>query len=98
MAVSGGLPVAGRLQLQIPHNAARAQIEYLSDDLDDFPFIDVAGAEGIHHDRDRVGVADHVSNLDFQALGNPGGHQVLGHVAGGVGPGAIPPPCRPIPP
>ena len=44
----------------------------------------VAGAEGVDPDRDRLDDADRVGELHLDALGDPGRHQVLGHVPGHV--------------
>ena len=43
--------------------------------------IELAGAEGVHHDRNRLRHADRVGQLHFAALRQAGGHDVLGHVA-----------------
>ena len=40
-----------------------------------------AGAEGLHHHRDRLGHADGVGDLHLAAPGQPGGDHVLGDVA-----------------
>ena len=42
---------------------------------------DLAGAVGLDHDRDGLRHADRVGHLHLRALGEPGGHDVLGDVA-----------------
>ena len=49
----------------------------------------LAGAEGLDHQRHRVGDADRVGDLDLAAIGEPGGDHVLGDVAGRVGGRAV---------
>ena len=48
-----------------------------------------ASAEGVHPDRDRLGHADGIGQLDLAALGQTGGHHVLCHPAGGIGRRAV---------
>jgi hypothetical protein len=50
---------------------------------------DLAGAEGLHVDRERVRHADGVGHLNFAAVGQAGGHHVLGHPARRVGGAAV---------
>jgi hypothetical protein len=52
-------------------------------------FVDLAGAEGVDADGGRLGHADGVGHLDFTAIRQTGGDDVLGDVAGGVGGGAV---------
>ena len=51
--------------------------------------VDLLGALAVDHDGDRVGDADGVGHLHLAALGEAGGDDVLGHVPGGVGAGAV---------
>ena len=46
---------------------------------------DLAGAEGVDQNADRLGDADGVSELNFDAAGEAGGDEVLGNVTGHVG-------------
>ncbi len=50
---------------------------------------DLAGAEGIDQHADRLGDADGIGELHFAALGQAGGHDVLGDVARHVGGGTV---------
>ncbi len=50
---------------------------------------DVAGAEGVDHDADRLGDADGVGDLDKRAAGVPSGHDVLRDVAHHVRSGTV---------
>ena len=51
--------------------------------------VDLARAFGVDVHADRLGDADGVGELHFAALGQAGGDDVLGHVAGHVGGAAI---------
>ena len=44
----------------------------------------VLRAEGVHLDRDGVRDADRIRDLQLDAIRQPGGHEVLRHVASGV--------------
>src|SRR5262249_33192709 len=50
---------------------------------------DLRRAEGLDRNRDRPGDADRVGQLDLAALGQAGGDDILGDVAGGVGGRAV---------
>ena len=51
--------------------------------------VDLAGAVGVDVDRQRLGDADGVGELDGAALGEAGGDDVLGQIARGVGGRAV---------
>src|SRR6476620_9309808 len=87
--VGGGLLVDRAVQVQRVAEGARAQVEVLVDELLDLAAADLLGAERLDHDRHRVRHADGVGDLDLGALGEAGGDDVLGHVAGRVGGRAI---------
>src|SRR5919106_2867037 len=89
VAVGGGLLVDRPVEPQRFAERAGAQVEVLVDQPLDLAAADLLGAEGLHHHRDGVSDADGVCHLDLGALGQPGGHDVLGHVARGVGSGAV---------
>src|SRR6202521_4808807 len=88
MSISCGLAVDRPAQIEVTDDGGRAHREVLSDQRLDTPVRDGPGAEAVGVDRDRLGDPDGVSQLDLDALGNAGGHQVLrdvaGHVAGGT--------------
>ena len=50
---------------------------------------DRLGAEAVDEQAHRMGHADRVGNLDLAAVGEPGGDDVLRHVAGGIGGRAV---------
>ncbi len=58
-------------------------------DLCELLLVDVAGSVGIDQQRHRIGDADRVGDLDGAAVGEAGGHDVLGEVARRIGGGAI---------
>ena len=72
------LLVDGAAQVQVADDGARAQVEGLLDGLDDLVLGDMRGAKGVDHDRQRLGHADGVGQLDFAAVGQAGGDHVLG--------------------
>ena len=59
------------------------------DELGDRRVGELARAEGVDVDAHRLGDADGVGELDLAALGQAGGDDVLGDVAGHVGGGAV---------
>ena len=61
----------------------------LVDEPEDLRAADLLGPERLHHHRHRVGDADRVGDLHLAAVGQAGGHDVLGHVAGRVGGRAV---------
>src|ERR1700722_2885460 len=89
VAVGSGLPVDGSAQIQALDNALGRQREVLAYELGQLGFADLAGAEGFDAYTDGFCHADGVGELDFGAIGQACGHNVLGDVAGNVGAGAI---------
>ena len=85
MAVAGGRTIDRLAQVEHFDNAARAQIEMFTDQIDDGVVADLAGAESVHRDGGGLGHADGVAHLDLALAGQPGGDNVLGHVTPGVG-------------
>ncbi len=69
--------------------ARGAHVEYLAHQFRQAVFAHLAGAEGLHHDGDRLGHADGIGHLHLATLAQAGGHQVLGHVAPHVGRRAV---------
>jgi hypothetical protein len=77
---------AGQVPVKGFENAGETEVEVLLDEGRQF-FIGVgAGAEAVHLDAHRPGQADGITEPHFTRCRQPGGHQVLGGVAGGVGP------------
>jgi len=89
VAVVGGEAEDGAAQVEIPDDGAGAQVEVLGDQGGDLLIGDGAGAEGLDIDTERARHADGVGHLDLAAGGEPGGDDVLGGPARGVGGGAI---------
>ena len=89
VAVGGGLAVDRAAEVEVAQDRGRPEVEHLADELLDQRLVDVVRPEGLDVDRERVGDADRVGNLDLAALGEPGGDDVLGHVARGVGARAV---------
>ena len=59
------------------------------DQLRQAALVHFSRAEGVDADGDRVRHADGVGHLNFALVGQPGGHDVFGHIACGVGPRAV---------
>ena len=89
VAVRCGLAVDGAAQIEALDDALGGQREVLANQLGQLGFADLAGAEGFDAHADRLGDADGVGKLDFGAIGEAGGDDVLGDIAGNVGSGAI---------
>src|SRR5438270_4583202 len=85
MAVGCRLLVDRAAQLELPDDLQRAQIEVLVDQLLDSGHRDALGTEGLYENRYRLAHSDGVGDLDLAVAGQPGGHHVLGDIAGGVG-------------
>src|ERR671915_782744 len=84
MPVSRRLLVDRAEQVEVADDGGRTQVEDPQDDLLDLLLGDLVGAEGLHEDADRVGLADRVRDLDLATVGEAGGDDVLGHPAHGV--------------
>ena len=79
----------GRCSSSSSRNAPGPQVEVLVDELGDLAAADLLGAERLDHHRHGVRDADRVGDLHLGAVGQAGGHDVLGHPARGVGGGAV---------
>src|SRR6476646_2519497 len=84
VAEGGGRAVDGAAQLQVADNGAGPQIEVLLDQRHNGIVGHLARAESLDRDADRVGHADGIAKLDLEALGQPGGDDILRHIAGGI--------------
>ena len=85
MAESGGLHVTRLAEVEHLFDAGRGEVEVLCDNFFDLAVVNLAGTEGVHEHGHGLGVADGVGELHFATVGEACGHDVLGHVAGGVG-------------
>jgi hypothetical protein len=65
------------------------QVHHLAQRLFELGFVDLAGAVQVDIDRQRLGHADGVGELDRAAVGETGGHDVLGEIARGIGGRAV---------
>jgi hypothetical protein len=89
VAVGGGLAVDGAQQVQHLDDALGAQVEVGFHQLGDFVVGDHARAFGVDRDVHRACHANRIGHLDLALARQAGGHDVLGHVAGGVGGRAV---------
>ena len=81
--------VDGATQVQVADDCARAQVEGLFHGFNDFVLGNMCGAKGVDHDRQWLGNADGVGQLDFAAVGQTGGDHVLGDPARGIRGGTV---------
>ena len=84
MTVGGRSLVDGPAQHELVDDGLGPHIEHLTDGVCQLCVRRVAGAEGVHHDGDRVGDADGVGKLHLAFVRQAGGHDVLGDVPGHV--------------
>lgn len=84
MAERGRLTINRAAQIQHVDDAGRTKIKLLSDDFRQCVVGNDAGALRIDQQRNRIGHADRVSQLDFTALGQSRRNDVLRDVARGI--------------
>ena len=84
MAVGGRRPVDRTAQVEALDDAARRQRKDGADQVGHLLVGNRARVEAIDHDRDRLGDADGVGQLNFGAVRQTGRDQILGDVAGHV--------------
>src|ERR687891_87890 len=84
VAVRRRLRVDRAAQLEVAQDRRRTEVEVLADKGFDPVVGDEARAEGVDADRDRMGDADRVGDLELAAVGEAGGDDVLRDVARGV--------------
>lgn len=89
MAIGSGLAVDGAQQVQHLDDALGTQVEVGGHQLGDLGVGDDARAFGVDRDVHRACHADGVGHLDLALARQAGGHDVLGHVARGVGGAAV---------
>ena len=89
MAVCRRLLVDRPAQIQHPDDPCRAQIKVLPDDLHQSLIAQPSGSKGFHPDGCGMGHADGVGELNLALAGQACGHNILGHVPGRVGCGAV---------
>ena len=89
MAVSCGARVDRPVQLQQLANAARREVEVFQQNALEFFFIARACAVGVEIDRQRLGNADGIGQLNRATIGQTGGNNVFGNIASGIGGGAV---------
>ena len=80
VAVGSQLTVLRLAQIQHLDDAGRGQTENLRNDLLQNMFRNLAGAEGVYPNGNRIGNADGIGELHFAALCQTGSHDVLGDV------------------
>src|SRR4029450_5507357 len=89
VTVGGRLAVDGPAQVEVAQDGGRAQVEPVGDGRGDPRRVDGLGAERLDQERHGPGHADGVGHLDLGPPRGPGGHEVLGYPAGGVGGRAV---------
>lgn len=102
LAVAAEVAVGGHVLIETPaallgqiaqseggDDGPRPQVEMLLHQGRQIVVAELAGAEGFHQDAHRTRHTDRVAELHFSLAGEAGGHQGLGHIAGGIGGGAV---------
>ena len=91
--VGSGLAHDGAAELEVPDDAAGAEVEVLVDDVGELSIglarCLLGGAVGVNKDGEGVGDADGVGELDEGALAEASVDEGLGDPAGGVGGGPV---------
>src|SRR5450830_1891696 len=85
VAVSSGLLIDRAQQIEHLHDAFWTQVKVFQHQFSQLFVADLAGAEGGHHDRSRLGDTDRVRHLDLATRGQAGYHDVLGEITAGIG-------------
>src|SRR5258708_26405673 len=86
----GGSPRVDRLvELQMRADATRAQVHELLQYGGELVLLHPRRAAGVDIDRERLGDADRIGDLDRAALGELGRDHILGEIARGVSGGAL---------
>ena len=90
-AVVGVVPAGGGEEAEVADDGGGAEVEELAaeEEVRDAVLGDLAGAVGGDVDAHGAGHADGVGHLDFALLGEAGGDDVAGDVAGVVGRGTV---------
>ena len=93
VAVGGGglvpLTLLGGLEVEVAADDTGAEVKRLLDGSEDLAVGDRSGAVGVDVDREGLGDADGVRDLEQAAAGEAGGHDRLGGLAGNVSAGAV---------
>src|SRR5215470_5230626 len=89
VAVRRGLFVDRAAELEVLDDAGRREVEVPPHQALEDLVRDLARAECVDHDRDWLGDADRVGDLNLRPLGQSGRHDVLGNVARHVAGGAV---------
>ncbi len=84
VTIGSGLLIDGTPQFERFDDPLGGQLKVLAHQLFQAIFRNFAGVEGIHQYADRFGHADGVGELDFTAIGEPRGNDILGDIAAHV--------------
>ena len=85
VAVVSGFRVNGTTEAEMPNDLGRAEIEGLVYGFLDSFEANFFSIEGIEADGDGMGMANGVGELNFHAIGEAGGDNVLGNISTHVG-------------
>src|SRR5918995_2833383 len=84
-----GLPIDRAAHVELLDDRAGPQVEVLAHQPLDRLVAHLTGAKRLTHDRDGMGLADRVRNLQLESISQAGRHDVLGNVPRRVGAGAV---------
>src|SRR6266568_676908 len=85
VAVGCRLLVDRAAKLELPDDLQRAEVEVLLHQMLDLRHRHALRPERLHEDRDRLAHTDRIGDLDLAMAREPGGDDVLGDIARGVG-------------
>src|SRR3546814_64370 len=89
MAISGSRLIDGLVKTQMRADAARRQSDELRQNCFDLRLVYRAGAVRVDIERQRLGHADSIAELDSAALGKACGNDILGEIAAYIRGGTV---------
>src|SRR5256885_8513837 len=85
MSIGGGTRIDRLIEPEMGADAAWRQIHQLLQDARQLVLVHLGRAVGLDIDRQWLGDADRIGDLDRAALGKTGGDDILGEIARGLG-------------
>src|SRR3546814_10751697 len=89
MAISGSRLIDGLVKTQMRADAARRQSDELRQNCFDLRLVYRAGAVRVDIERQRLGHADSIAELDSAALGKACGNDILGEITAYIRGGTV---------
>ena len=89
MAIGSGAGIDRTVELQMLTDTAWAEVHQVAQKAGQFCLIDLCGVVAVDINRERLGNADGIGELDGAALGQFSGNHVLRQIARGIGGGTV---------